>query len=190
MTLTTFFFDPLPRHAYDIAVIDPPMPFETWSAKGQGKSPSRHYRMMTLAEIEALPVRELLYKDAVVLLWGQGCRLHQHMALLTAWGVTFKTEIAWRKVTRNGKPHWGTGKWARNQHDPILLGTVGKPHCFALPSCFDGIVREHSRKPDEFYRMLVEKTPGLRRVDVFARERRDGFDCWGDELDRFTREAA
>jgi N6-adenosine-specific RNA methylase IME4 len=184
------FFDPLPLQAYDLAVIDPPVPFETWSDKGQGKSPSQHYHMMTLAEIMALPVRELLKKNAVVYLWGQGRSLHQHIAMLQAWGISFKSELVWRKLTRNGKVYWGTGKWARNQHDPILVGTVGKPHCFALPSCLDGIVREHSRKPDEFYEMLLVKTPGLRRADIFARERRNGFDCWGDEVDRFTREAA
>jgi N6-adenosine-specific RNA methylase IME4 len=141
---------------------------------------------MTMADITALPVRQLLKADAVVLLWATGAMLTQAVAVMQAWGITFKTEIAWRKVTRNGKVRVGTGFWARSMHEPILLGTVGKPAKFTLPSCFDGIAREHSRKPEEFYRMIAEKTPDLRRADVFAREKREGWDVWGDEVEKFT----
>jgi N6-adenosine-specific RNA methylase IME4 len=183
------FFDPLAAHSYDLIVIDPPWPFATWSAKGQGKSPSAHYRVMTLAEIMALPVRGLLNNHAVVLLWTTGAMLAQAFAVMQAWGITYKTNLMWRKVTRNGKVRMGCGFWARTMHEPILLGTVGKPRKITLLSCFDGIAREHSRKPDEFYQMITERTPGLRRADVFAREKREGWDCWGDEVGKFSSEA-
>src|SRR6202171_4084150 len=179
-------FHPLPAYSYDLIVIDPPWPFATWSAAGQDKSASKHYRVMTLADIKALPVRELLTDHAVVLLWATGAMLAQAGAVMEAWGITFKTEIAWRKVTRNGKVRMGCGFWARSMHERVLLGTVGKPRKFTLPSCFDGIAREHSRKPDEFYRMIADRTPDLRRADLFAREKREGWDAWGDELEKFS----
>ena len=122
-----WFFDPLAAHSYDLVVIDPPWPFATWSAAGQDKSASKHYRIMTLAEIMALPVRGLLQEHAVVLLWATGAMLAKAVAVMQAWGITFKTEIAWRKVTRNGKVRMGCGFWARSMHEPVLLGTVGKP---------------------------------------------------------------
>jgi N6-adenosine-specific RNA methylase IME4 len=180
-------FAPLPAHSYDLIVVDPPWPFKTWSSAGQGKSASMHYRVMTLADIMGLPVRQLLKDDGVVLLWTTGAMLDQAVAVMQAWGVTFKTEISWRKVTRNGKVRMGCGFWARTMHEPILVGTVGRPRKFVpvLPSCFDGIAREHSRKPDEFYQMITQRTPGLRRADLFARERRDGWDAWGDEVEKF-----
>jgi N6-adenosine-specific RNA methylase IME4 len=181
-----WFFDPLPAHSYDLLVIDPPWPFATWSAAGQGKSASQHYRAMTLADIKGLPVRELLKDHAVVLLWTTGPMLEQAVAVMQAWGITFKTEIAWRKVTRNGKVRMGLGFWARTIHEPVLLDTVGKPRKFTLPSCFDGIAREHSRKPEEFYQMITERAPDLRRADLFAREQREGWDCWGDEVGKFS----
>jgi N6-adenosine-specific RNA methylase IME4 len=181
-----WFFNPLPAHSYDLLVIDPPWPFATWSPAGQGKSPSMHYRVMTLADIKGLPVRELLKDHGVVLLWATGAMLAQAVAVMEAWGITFKTEIVWRKVTRNGKVRMGCGFWARTMHEPVLLGTVGRPRKFTLPSCFDGIAREHSRKPDEFYRMISERTPGLRRADLFAREKREGWDAWGDEVEKFS----
>ncbi|MDI3565922.1 MT-A70 family methyltransferase [Bradyrhizobium sp. Arg816] len=180
------FFDPLVAHSYDLIVIDPPWPFKTWSPAGEGKSASQHYRLMTLAEIEALPVRGLLKANAVVLLWTTGAMLAQAVAVMEAWGITFKTELAWRKITRNGKVRMGCGYWARSMHEPILLGTVGKPPKVTLPSCFDGLAREHSRKPDEFYEMIATKTPGLRRADVFAREKREGWDAWGNEVGKFS----
>ncbi|MGX9426271.1 MULTISPECIES: MT-A70 family methyltransferase [Bradyrhizobium] len=186
--LAESFFHPLAAHSYDLLVVDPPWPFKTWSQAGQRKSASMHYRVMTLADIMALPIRQLLQDDGVVLLWATGALLDQAVAVMQAWGITFKTEIAWRKVTRNGKVRMGCGFWARTIHEPILVGTVGKPRKFVpvLPSCFDGIAREHSRKPDEFYRMITERTPGLRRADLFARERREGWDVWGDEVEKFS----
>jgi len=184
-----WFFDPLPVHSYDLIAIDPPWPFKTWSQAGQDKSASKHYRVMTLADIKALPVRKLLKDNAVVLLWTTGAMLSQGVAVMEAWGITFKTELAWPKVTRNGKVRMGCGFWARSMHEPVLLGTVGKPGKFftrALLSCFDGIAREHSRKPDEFYRIITERTPGRRRADLFAREKREGWDAWGDEVEKFS----
>jgi N6-adenosine-specific RNA methylase IME4 len=181
-----WFFDPLPVHSYDLLVIDPPWPFKTWSQAGQDRSASKHYRVMTLADIKALPVRKLLKDDAVVLLWTTGAMLAQTVAIMEAWGITFKTELAWRKVTRNGKVRMGLGFWARSMHEPVLLGTVGKPRKFTMPSCFDGIAREHSRKPEEFYQMITERTSGLQRADVFAREEREGWDVWGDEVEKFS----
>jgi N6-adenosine-specific RNA methylase IME4 len=178
-------FAPLAAHSYDVVVVDPPWPFKTWSQAGEGKSASKHYRIMTLADIMALPVRELLKPDAVVLLWTTGAMLEKAVAVMQAWGITYKTELAWRKVTRNGKVRMGCGFWARTMHEPILLGTVGKPPKFTLPSCFDGIAREHSRKPDEFYRRVEQYCEGP-YVDLFAREQRPNWDAWGNEISKFS----
>jgi N6-adenosine-specific RNA methylase IME4 len=180
-------FAPLAVRAYDVLVIDPPWHFNTWSLAGQtSKSASKQYRTMPLAEIMALPVRELLKADAIVYLWATGAMLPHALATLRAWGIVYKTSFVWRKVTRNGKVRWGTGRWAQSGHELVLLGVVGRPRCFLLPSIFDGIAREHSRKPDEFYDIIAKKTPGLRRADVFAREKRQGWDCWGDEVGKFS----
>ena len=180
-------FAPLAVRSYDVLVIDPPWHFSTWSPAGQtSKSASGQYRTMPLTEIMALPVRELLKPDAIVYLWATGAMLPHALATMQAWGITYKTSFVWRKVTPNGKVRWGTGRWAQSGHELVLLGTVGKPRCFLSPSIFDGLAREHSRKPDEFYDIIAKKTPGLRCADVFAREHREGWDCWGDELGKFA----
>jgi N6-adenosine-specific RNA methylase IME4 len=180
-------FAPLAVRSYDVLVIDPPWHFSTWSPAGQtSKSASGQYRTMPLTEIMALPVRELLKPDAIVYLWATGAMLPHALAALQAWGITYKTSFVWRKVTASGKVRWGTGRWAQSGHELVLLGTVGKPRCFLCPSIFDGLAREHSRKPDEFYEAIAKKTPGLRRADLFAREKRQGWDVWGDEIEKFS----
>jgi len=181
------FFAPLAARSYDVLVIDPPWHFKTWSLAGQtSKSASGQYRTMPIAEIMALPVRELLKRDAIVYLWATGAMLPHALETMKACGVVYKTSFVWRKITCNGKVRWGTGRWAQSGHEHVLLGVVGKPRCFLSPSIFDGLARAHSRKPDEFYNTILTKTPGLRRADLFAREHREGFDCWGDEVGKFS----
>jgi N6-adenosine-specific RNA methylase IME4 len=59
----------------------------------------------------------------------------------------------------------------------------------AFPSLFDGVAREHSRKPEEFYRLVVERTLGLDRCSLFSRETRPGWDGWGNEATKFDEAA-
>ena len=91
-----------------------------------------------------------------------------------------------RKVTRNGKVRVGTGYRVRSCHEPVLLSSCGGRQTHkAFPSIFDGLAREHSRKPDAFYRMVMERTPDQERCDLFSRETRPGFDGWGREHGKF-----
>jgi len=103
-----------------------------------------------------------------------------------AWGFMPRSEMVWRKVTANGKPRMGTGYRVRSLHEPVLVATIGNPKHKALPSVFDGVAREHSRKPEEFYELVRASTPGaLRRADLFSRENRAGFEGWGLEHGKF-----
>lgn len=121
------------------------------------------------------------------MLWATGAMLDQQIAVLKAWGFAFKSEIVWRKQTTNGKVPMGTGYWARTMHEPVIVGTRGKPKACGFPSVFDGLRREHSRKPDEFYAMVDRKVPAqVRRVNLFSRADRLGWDAWGDEAGKFT----
>jgi N6-adenosine-specific RNA methylase IME4 len=134
-------FDPLLAHSYDLIVIDPPWPFATWSAAGQDKSASKHYRIMTLADIKALPVRKLLKDHAVVLLWTASAAQASRSG-----GLSSTRPSLPGARSRQRQSALGCGYWARPMSRPA--GTVGKP--IPLLS-FDGIAR-HSRNPDEFYR--------------------------------------
>ncbi|WP_334493696.1 MT-A70 family methyltransferase [Bradyrhizobium sp. AZCC 1614] len=110
------------------------------------------------------------------------------LACLEAWRVRYKSNIVWRKVTRRGKLRMGCGFWTRPMHEQVLIGTIGKPPLITFPSIFDGIARQHSRKPDELYQMIADRTPGWRRADIFSRETRHGWHAWGSEAGKYDDE--
>jgi N6-adenosine-specific RNA methylase IME4 len=123
----------------------------------------------------------LRLRPAVELL-SQACLLD----MLAAWGAKYLS----RKVTKNGKVRVGTGYRVRTCHEPVLVASFGGRQLHkAFPSIFDGLAREHSRKPDEFYSMLLERTPDQDRCDLFSRETRTGFDGWGNEHGKFDQVA-
>lgn len=176
-----------PRY-YDVIVADPPWEFETYSAKGLLKSAQKHYPTMPTADIAAMPVRGLARPNAMLFLWGTLPMATHALDVMFAWGFDYVTQMAWIKTTKGGHINNGTGFWVRGQHEIVLIGKRGsicvdKP----LPSTFTGLLREHSRKPDEFYDLLTSQTAKRRRLDLFSREDRPGWTAWGDEAGKFNR---
>lgn len=177
--------------SYDVICADPPWRFRTWGEHNQTKSASRHYDLMRTEDIASLPVGKLAQKDCVLLLWATGAMLPHALDVMRAWGFAYKSEMNWRKVTANGKVRMGTGYWCRSMHEPILVGTIGKPtKVSGFPSTFDGIAREHSRKPEEFFALVEKHTTGLRRLELFSRQSRPGWDAFGNEVGKFDEAAA
>jgi N6-adenosine-specific RNA methylase IME4 len=183
--LPPFFFAPLLPRSFSIVVIDPPWQYETYSDLGQDKSAQAQYDVMTLDEIKALNVRRLCQDDAVVFCCATAPMLPHALACLEAWHVKYKSNLVWRKVTKSGKIRMGCGFWARTMHEHILIGTVGKPKKITFPSMFDGVARQHSRKPEEMYRLIEALTPGRRRADIFSRESRPGWYAFGNETGKY-----
>ena len=180
-------FCELPPLSYDVIVADPPWDFKNYSPAGTAKGADPHYSVMSLDAIKALPVGLLARGDCLLLLWtcGWAMATGQAQEVARAWGSA-QSEMVWRKLTASGKPRMGTGYRVRTLHEPILVATIGHPTHKPLPSLFDGIAREHSRKPDEFYGIVTDHTPAaMRRADLFARETRPSFDGWGLEHGKF-----
>lgn len=179
-------FGSLRMFSHDLIVADPPWDFENYSDAGTKKGADPHYKVMTLDAIKALRVGELAGGDCLLMLWSTGCMLPQCLEVMKAWGFVYKSEMVWRKVMASGKLRVGTGYRVRTMHEPILLGTVGNPRHRPFPSTFDGIAREHSRKPDEFYELVNRCAPALLgRADLFSRTCREGWNSWGDEVGKF-----
>jgi len=185
----TWPFGDLRTFGYDVIVADPPWDFELYSENGNRKGAAPHYKLMSTPEIKALPVGHLARGDSLILLWGTSPHLPQCLDVLAGWGAVYKTMLVWRKVTRTGKVRWGTGYRARTGHEIILVGTIGNPAHKPFPSIFDGVAREHSRKPDEFYEIVLRHCPHAFRCDLFARQSRPGFDAWGNEATKFDKAA-
>lgn len=174
----------LPKGRYRVVVIDPPWPVKFRPRKDRPNQVAMPYRTMALDEIAALPVADLLADDAWIFCWTLSQFLPQTFAMLDGWGLRYRELMTWRKTTplsRNvGVPSLGT--MMRNS-EFVVVGSVGCPkwtETKGLYAAFDGVRREHSRKPLEFDELLRRVTEGP-RIELFARERKRGFDAWGDE---------
>ena len=141
---------------------------------------------MTLDEIKAMPVADLAAKDCHLWLWCTNPNIPEALEVMAAWGFTFSTAGHWPKITKNGKLAFGTGYVFRGAGEPYLIGKRGKPkNTRGTRSVIFGQVREHSRKPDEVYAEAERWMPNATRMDLFSRQRREGWHCWGDQADLF-----
>src|SRR5581483_2109851 len=142
----------------------------------EAKAPQAYYDCMPTAAIKALkldgiPVADLARRDATLFLWATGAMLPDALEVMKAWGFRYCSLMGWRKITKNGKPSMGPGYVVRTKHEPILIGTMGDgPGKLQLPSLFDAVFdgerREHSRKPEAFYDLILEKFPKAYRLDL------------------------
>jgi N6-adenosine-specific RNA methylase IME4 len=176
----------LPLGPFDLILCDPPLNFDTWSAKGDGRSPQRKYRCMALPELLAMPVAEIAAPDAILAMWVYGPRLPDTLALIAGWGFTYVANgFTWVKVTGQGKLHFGTGYYTRKGAEQLLLAKRGnglKRHDRGVHEVILAPRREHSRKPDEVAEGLERLFGDVRRLELFARTPRPGWTSYGDQL--------
>lgn len=178
---------PFPNKKYSVILADPPWKFQTFSAKGiTTKGAEGNYSCMPIEEIQQMPVADLADKDCFLFMWATFPLLPEALATMAAWGFKYKTGASWHKTTKNGKDAFGTGYVFRSAAELLLVGTRGKPKTLnrSTRNVIHGVVREHSRKPDSQYEMIESLCSG-ERIELFARQHRTGWDCWGNETDKF-----
>ena len=172
---------------YNIIYADPPWTFKTFSVKGkEKKSAENHYPCMSKADIQALPIKELADKDCVLFLWVTMPCLEEGLELIKAWGFEYKT-CAFTWVKRNKKSDswfWGLGYWTRANSELCLLATKGHPKRLSksVHQVCDARIMEHSKKPPEIRDRIVQLCGDLPRIELFARQYAEGWDCWGNEV--------
>ena len=177
---------------YDLTVADPPWAFANWSEKGEYKNASAKYDCMDVRDICELPVGHLAAPDCLLWLWATNPMLPAAFKVMSAWGFQFKTAGTWVKTTSGGKISFGTGYILRSASEPFLIGTIGKPKTARnIRSAFLAQAREHSRKPEEAFGLAEALVPGAqRRLELFSRQTRPGWDTWGNEVGKFDEVSA
>jgi N6-adenosine-specific RNA methylase IME4 len=166
---------------------DPPWRFQNKTGKvaPEHRRLSR-YATLTLAEICALPVAALCAPTTHLYLWCPNALLPDGLAVMAAWGFTYKANIVWHKIRKDGAPDGrGVGFYFRNVTELILFGTRGKNARTLAPgrrqvNYMATRKREHSRKPDEQYQLIEACSPGP-YLELFGRGIRPGWSAWGDE---------
>jgi N6-adenosine-specific RNA methylase IME4 len=183
---------------YEAIAADPAWRFDVRNPEtGLGRSADRHYATLRLEDIKALPVSQIAGSDCWLMLWTTGSHMPQALEVIEAWGFKYSSVgFVWIKLRRNFQEGFfgihlsdiamGLGYTTRKATELCLLARRGSPRRLSR-DILDAIlapVREHSRKPDEFYDRVERFAPGP-RLDLFARQRRPGWYAWGDQLDMF-----
>jgi N6-adenosine-specific RNA methylase IME4 len=176
---------------YGVIYADPPWPFQTWSMKGTGRSAISHYDCLDFSALAALPVAQLATDNCVLFLWAPDPFLPRAFELIRAWGFEYKTVgFCWVKLNKAPKHDadyfTGMGYWTRANQELCLLATRGKPQRQAknVRRVVVEPRREHSRKPD-CVRERIKRLVSGPYVELFARETKEGWDCWGNQVGLF-----
>ena len=168
-------------HFYRTVYLDPP-----WPESGGGKikrGADKHYNLMTVSDILNLPIPELSDENCHIYLWVTNNYLPSGLMCLKEWGFRYVTNRAWIK------DKIGLGQYFRGQHELLLFGIKGKlPYKSSgnftrsksnVSSVIHAKRTEHSRKPPIY--LDIEKISYPPYIELFARERYEGWDVWGDE---------
>lgn len=177
---------------YSTILADPPWQFTNRT----GKVAPEHKRLMrystmNLQDILSLPVDKIASERAHLYLWTPNALLAEALQVMQAWGFTYKTNLIWYKVRKDGGPdRRGVGFYFRNVTEMVLFGVRGKNIRTLQPgrsqeNIISSRKREHSRKPDEQYE-LIEKCSWGPRIELFARGYREGWSSWGNQADEYT----
>jgi N6-adenosine-specific RNA methylase IME4 len=187
---------------YRAIVVDAPTHFKcrtalqvaNWNSR---RDVERHYKTLSFEGLAALPLTDLAHPDGCHLFsWTSGPHLPRACELIERWGFRFSTRaFTWVKLRRrhNGAEftvldlHVGLGLTVRHQTELVLLGRRGNVRRNAkdVREAIFAPVREHSRKPDEVFTRIERYCSGP-YLELFARERRPGWDAWGDETNKFS----
>lgn len=168
---------------------DPPWRFQNRT----GKVAPEHQRLLRYPtldfdEIYQLPVSALAAEKSHLYLWVPNALLAEGLETMRQWGFTYKTNIVWYKICKDGGPDGrGVGFYFRNVTEVVLFGVRGSMRTLAAGrrqvNLFRTRKREHSRKPDELYDIIEFCSPGP-YLELFARHYRPGWNQWGNEVTR------
>ncbi len=174
------------KKKYQIIYADPPWRFEVWSRDtGLGRSAESHYPTMYLKDIKSLQIPT--DKNCSLFLWTRCPQIPEALELISSWGFKFKT-VAFTWVKKNKKSDswfWGMGYWTRANAELCLLATKGNPKRLSakVHSVISTPIEKHSQKPAEARNRIVELMGDLPRIELFARQKTEGWDVWGNEVE-------
>lgn len=174
---------------YNIIYADPP--WQNTLGSKHGKKNNAHYPYMTLQEIINLPIQEITDNNCALFLWVTFPELKDGLVVMEEWGFKYKTcAFVWVKSNKRNTdptvfdPFLGLGGWSRSNAEICLLGFKGKltRKSAKVRQIIYSPIEAHSKKPDETRDRIIQLCGDLPRVELFARQKTDGWDAWGNEV--------
>ena len=145
---------------FSTVLADPPWQFSNRTGKVAPEHKRlKRYETLTLNEIMSIPVEKTVRKNSHLYLWVPNALLMEGLKAMNAWGFTYKTNIVWQKIRKDGEPDGrGVGFYFRNTTELLLFGIKGKMRTLNPGRSQVNVIksrkREHSRKPDEQYELI------------------------------------
>lgn len=176
---------PIPNGKYEVIYCDPPWRYDAAISRLEVEG---HYPTMDLEEICNLgsEVDKLAAKDCVLFMWTTTAKLNWFMTVLDAWKFEYKTSMIWDKVDYN------MGYYCSPRHEILIIAGRGS----STPTVEDKKViqsidsvqsipksNKHSQKPEEYYDIIEKLYPGTKKIELFARNKRKGWESWGNQID-------
>ena len=154
-------------------------------------SPASNYSTMAPEEISALPIKDIVAKDAACFMWTTDAHMPSALEIMKAWGFQYKTiAFIWIKKSVNGKTVNMLAPWTMKGAEICLLGTRGTMTKYKavnnIKQVHEAVRREHSRKPDIIRDEIARMFPECRKIELFARTAMPGWDAWGNEVEKFS----
>lgn len=186
------------NNKYDIIYADPAWCSKYHSGglqKGRGLA-RQHYNVMTTQEIIDLPIKKIKTDKSILFLWATFPCLKEALKVMEEWGFTYIT-VAFTWIKENKKSnslYWGMGNYTRANAEICLLGISKKFKAKqqiksnSVHSVIISKIEEHSKKPNEARQRIVELCGDIPRIELFARQSVNGWDCWGNEIDKDARQ--
>ncbi len=171
---------------YTIIYADPPWAYEWGKGKNGGHfAPEKHYNTMPVDEICALNIKRLAEKNCALFMWATMPCLPDAIKVMNAWGFKYKTcAFTWVKTKKDGNPLAGMGSYTKSNAELCLLGMRG--HIKSVDKTVRQIIMYprlgHSVKPPIVRERIVSLFGDVPRIELFARQYADGWDCWGNEV--------
>lgn len=168
---------------YSIIYADPPW---SYNDKGCNGAAGKNYSTMKLDEICNLPVNQITEKNCILFLWATYPKIDEALKVIDAWGFKYKSiGFQWIKLNKNGIGcYFGLGRWTRGNTEPCLIAVKGKPKRISasISQLIFAPFTKHSEKPFVVRDKIIELIGDLPRIELFARQQVDGWDCWGNEV--------
>lgn len=179
------------KRKYNIIYADPPWKYsskEVQKYKGERFRPlEKVYNTEATSEMCNWDIQRIADDDCALFLWSTDSHLKEAITLMESWGFKYVTvAFIWDKVTKNGKQVSNLGAWTMKNCELCLFGTKGHMLQYkqsnSVKQLFKAERLAHSKKPDCVYQYIIELFGDLPRIELFARQRVKGWDCWGNEV--------
>ena len=180
-----------PDKKYQVIYADPPWDFGGGGvyqdAGRMARKTADKYTLTKTAGLISIPVVDISADDSLLFMWVTDQHIPDALKVMDAWGFRYCTvAFYWVKKTSKGNTCYNVGCWTMKSVEQVFLGLRGKPMYLKKTRNVKQLVEaertEHSKKPYEVRDRIVELVGDLPRIELFARQKTEGWDVWGNEV--------